>query len=86
MLYVTNHISPPVSVFVIAAVRRYMRLLQFKISESYIAALTTQNQDMADFIELWATPWFDLKSRGGRCKAVDNIVALVRRQSDVETI
>jgi hypothetical protein len=32
-------------------------------------------------VELWATPWFDLKSPGGRCNAVHNVVALVRRQT-----
>ena len=72
----------PVSVFVIAAVRRYMCLFQFKISASYIAALTTQEK-LTDFVELWATPWFDLQSPGGRCSVVDNLAALVGRQSDV---
>ncbi len=59
-----------------------MRILQFKISDSYLAALTTQNQDLTDFVELYATPWFDLQSPGGRYGAVDNIVALVGGQSD----
>ncbi len=39
----------------IAAVRRYMRFLQFKISDSYIAALTTVNEseeEMDDILEV----------------------------------
>jgi hypothetical protein len=35
---------------------------------------------MTEFMKLWATPWFDLKSETGRCSAVDNIVALIVRQ------
>jgi hypothetical protein len=65
---------------VIVAVRRYLRFLEFSIPDSYIAALTTSGQGLVDYVELWATPWFDLKSPGGRCNTVDNIVALVRRQ------
>ncbi len=78
--------SLPASVFVIAAVRRYMRFLQFKISDSYIAALTTvdeSEEEMADILELWATEWFDLQSPGGRRAAVHNIVALVARQASL---
>jgi hypothetical protein len=71
-----------VSIFVIAAVRRYICILQFKISESYIAALTTQ-EELTDFMELWVTPWFDLQSPGGRCSVVDNLAALVGRHSDI---
>jgi hypothetical protein len=59
-----------------------MRFLQFKISKSYIEALVAEDQEMDnDFVELWATEWFDLKSQGGRCNAVDHIVALIRRQA-----
>jgi hypothetical protein len=71
----------PASVFIIAAVRRYMCFLQFKIPMSYIAALAAQEK-LTDFVELWATPWFDLQSPGGRGSAVDNLVALIGRHSD----
>jgi hypothetical protein len=69
-----------VSVFVIAAVRRYMRFFQFRISDAYIAALTAKHQKLTEFVEVWATPWFDLKNQSGRRNAADNVVALVRRQ------
>jgi hypothetical protein len=48
---------------------------------SYIAALAAQEK-LTDFVELWATPWFDLQSPGGRGSAVDNLVALIGRHSD----
>ncbi|KAK3290151.1 uncharacterized protein B0H64DRAFT_453110 [Chaetomium fimeti] len=74
------------NIFIIAAVRRYMRFLQFTIPKSYINALTTQTEPemLTDFVNVWATPWFDLEGPGGRRGAVDNIVALVSRQSHVE--
>jgi hypothetical protein len=59
-----------------------MRFLQFKISDAYVAELVAEEgeRDMTEFMKLWATPWFDLKSETGRCSAVDNIVALIVRQ------
>jgi hypothetical protein len=68
------------SVFVIAAVRQYMRFLQFKISDEYLASLAAEDE-MTEFIELWATQWYDLHNRGERQSAVENIVALVARQA-----
>ena len=61
-----------------------MRFFQFKISDSYIAALTTVNdseEEMDDVLELWATEWCNLQGSGGRRAAVHNIVALVARQA-----
>lgn len=54
-----------ISIIVIAAVRSHMRFLQFTIPGSYIDALLVP-QKMDAFIELWATPWFDLNSPVGR--------------------
>ncbi|KAH6840614.1 hypothetical protein B0I37DRAFT_408352 [Chaetomium sp. MPI-CAGE-AT-0009] len=70
------------NVFVIAAARRYMRFLQFKISDAYVEELVAGDggRGMTNFVELWATPWFDLKSAAGRGNAVDNLVALIFRQ------
>jgi hypothetical protein len=78
--------SLPASVFVIAAVREYMRFLQFKISDSFIASVTSVNDgegEMDDVLELWATEWFNLRGAGGRRAAVHNIVALVARQANL---
>ncbi|KAH6641813.1 hypothetical protein F5144DRAFT_610515 [Chaetomium tenue] len=67
------------NVFMIVAARQYMRFLQFKISDAYIAELVAEGgkKDMTGFVELWATPWFSLKNEAGRRKAVDNIAALI---------
>lgn len=73
------------SIFVIAAVRRYMRFLQYTIPKSYIDALATGTQTgpetLTEFVNLWATQWFDLESPAGRYGAVDNIIALVSLQN-----
>ncbi|KAK3352639.1 hypothetical protein B0T25DRAFT_580523 [Lasiosphaeria hispida] len=67
-------------VFIIAAVRQYMRFLQFGICDSYLASLTSEDE-MTDFMDAWATQWFDLQNPGQRRSAVENIVALVARQA-----
>ena len=61
-----------------------MRFLQFKISDAYVAELVAEEgeRDMTEFVELWATPWFNLKSKTGCGNAVDNIVALIVRQPE----
>lgn len=71
-------------VSVIVSARQYMRFLQFKISDAYVAELLAEEgeRDMTEFVELWATPWFDLKSDTGRGNAVDNIVGLIVRQPE----
>lgn len=66
----------------IVAARQYMRFLQFKISDKYVAELVADDgeKDMTAFVELWATPWCNLKNEAGRRDAIDNIVALILRQ------
>lgn len=58
-----------------------MRFLQFKIPDAYVAELLADEgeRDMTEFVELWATPWFDLKSETGRGNAADNIMGLIVR-------
>jgi hypothetical protein len=36
---------------------------------------------MTDFMDVWATQWFDLQNPGQRRSAAENIVALVARQA-----
>lgn len=74
------YLLPLPRVFVIAAVRQYMRFLQFGISDSYLASLVSEDE-MTDFMDVWATQWFDLQNPGQRRSAVENIVALVARQA-----
>lgn len=76
----SNRLCLPPRVFVIAAVRQYMRFLQFGISDSYLASLVSEDE-MTDFMDVWATQWFDLQNPGQRRSAVENIVALVARQA-----
>ncbi|KAK3296700.1 uncharacterized protein B0H64DRAFT_372139 [Chaetomium fimeti] len=49
---------PDEDVFVIAAAGKYMRFLQFKISDAYVSELVAGDgeREMTNFVELWATP------------------------------
>jgi hypothetical protein len=68
---------PSLSVFVIAAARRYIRFFQFKITDSYVEALL-QGGDPPGMLEVWSTSWFDLADEGGRRQAMDHVIALAR--------
>lgn len=57
-----------------------MRFLEFGISNSYLASLASEDE-MTDFMDVWATQWFDLQIPGQRRSAVENIVPLVARQA-----
>lgn len=61
--------------------RRFIRFLQFKISDSYISALTTPDAKLQDYLRLSVTRWFDLGAKSGRRNAIDNIVALLHHQT-----
>jgi hypothetical protein len=56
-----------------------MRFFQFTIPDAYIETLLSQRA-IADFIDVWGTPWFDLNSPSGRRNAVDNLTALCTKR------
>lgn len=69
-----------ISIIVIAVVRRYMRFLEFRISGAYVDELTSHGA-MTEFINLYVSPLFNLRSPGGRRGVVDNIVAIITREN-----
>lgn len=72
-----------IRVIIFCAVQKYMRLFQFKISQSYVTAIQ-RSDDLKECIDVTATPWFDLTSSSNREGFVDNIGAFVGWQNDMD--
>ncbi|KAI8303303.1 hypothetical protein K4K59_013287 [Colletotrichum sp. SAR11_240] len=76
-------------IFIIAAARYYMRFLEVHITQDYVDQLEVSEDHQkaaAEFIEVNATKWFDLRSERPRNHAVINIAGIVSQAFKALTI
>ncbi|KAF0315115.1 hypothetical protein GQ607_017654 [Colletotrichum asianum] len=82
-------VGPQDTIFIIASARYYMRFLEVHITQDYVDQLEVSEDHQkaaAEFIEVNATKWFDLRSERPRNHAVINIAGIVSQAFKALTI
>ncbi|KAK1991693.1 hypothetical protein LX36DRAFT_715879 [Colletotrichum falcatum] len=78
--------GPNDCIIVILAARHYIRFLQVKISDDYVAQLKERSYDdkapFTEYICVTATRWFDLHQADDRCETILNLATIVKLAHD----